>query len=123
MNIVIWVLQVLLAGAFLGAGAIKATQPREKLKARMAYVEDFSDTAVKAIGITELLAVVGLILPAVFGVATILVPLAALGLVIAMVCAVIVHLRRNEANQIAVPVALLILAAVVAWARFGPYSL
>jgi hypothetical protein len=39
-----------------------------------------------------------------------------------MVGAAITHARRNEPQMIVFNVALLILAAVVAWGRFGPYS-
>jgi hypothetical protein len=88
----------------------------------MAYVEDFSGGAVKAIGAVEILAALGLVLPAVTGIAPVLVPLAALGLVVVMIGAAVVHARRGE-NQLIVPnVVLLVLAAVVAWGRFGPYS-
>ena len=79
MNVVVWVLQVLLALAFLVAGVTKATQPRQKLAASMGWVEDFSDNTVRTIGVLEILAGVALLLPAVTGVATVLVPLAAVG--------------------------------------------
>jgi uncharacterized membrane protein YphA (DoxX/SURF4 family) len=122
VNVVLWIIAGLLAVAFGAAGLMKLTQPKEKLAPTMAYVEDFSAGAVKAIGALELLAAIGLILPAVLDIAPVLVPLAALGLVIVMVGAAVVHARRGE-NQAIVPnVVLLVLAAVVAWGRFGPYS-
>jgi hypothetical protein len=52
----------------------------------------------------------------------VLVPLAALGLVVLMVGAIITHLRRHEARVIASPMAVLALAVLVAWGRFGPQS-
>jgi len=52
------------------------------------WAEDFSDRSVKAIGALEVLAAVGLVLPAALDIAPVLVPLAALGLVIIMVGAV-----------------------------------
>lgn len=45
MNVTIWVLQILLALAFLAAGLTKLTQPRQKLATNMGWVEDFSDPA------------------------------------------------------------------------------
>jgi uncharacterized membrane protein YphA (DoxX/SURF4 family) len=123
MNIVIWVLQGLLAAAFAAAGLMKLTQPRTKLTQNMGWVEDFSDSGVKGIGGVELLAAIGLILPAATKILPVLTPLAATGLVLVMIGAIVTHVRRNENQMIAPAAVLLILAAVVAWARFGPYSL
>ncbi|HEY0360500.1 MAG TPA: DoxX family protein [Mycobacteriales bacterium] len=122
MNVVLWIVAALLAVAFGAAGLMKLTRPKAKLAATMAYVEDFSGGAVKAIGALELLAALGLILPAVTGIAPVLVPLAAVGLVIVMIGAAVVHARRGENQMIVTNVVLLVLAAVVAWGRFGPYS-
>lgn len=123
MNIVLWVLQGLLAAAFLMAGLAKVSQPKDKLVKQMGWVEDFSDNAVKGIGAVEILAALGLILPAATGIATILTPLAATGLVVTMILAGIVHVRRGEQSKLPINIVLLILVAIVAWGRFGPYSL
>ena len=56
MNVVVWVLQVLLALAFLLAGVTKVSQPRQKLAASMGWVEEFSDSGVRTIGALEVLA-------------------------------------------------------------------
>ena len=122
MNVVLWIVAALLAVAFGAAGLMKLTRPKATLAATMAYVEDFSGGAVKAIGALELLAALGLVLPAVTGIAPVLVPLAAVGLVIVMIGAAVVHARRGENQMIVTNVVLLVLAAVVAWGRFGPYS-
>ena len=106
MNVAVWVLQVLLALAFLLAGVTKVSQPRQKLAASMGWVEDFSDPV-----------------PAATGVATVLVPLAAVGLAVLMVGAAATHRRRGELPMIGINAVLLALAVVVAWARFGPYPL
>jgi DoxX-like family len=65
---------------------------------------------------------VGLILPAALDIAPVLVPLAAVGLVLLMVGAIITHVRRHEAQAIVVNLALLALAVLVAWGRFGTQS-
>jgi uncharacterized membrane protein YphA (DoxX/SURF4 family) len=123
MNVAVWVLQALLASVFLLAGVTKVSQPREKLAVSMGWVEDFSDARVRTIGVLEMLAGVGLLLPAVTGVATVLVPLAAVGLAVLMVGAAVTHARRGELPMIGINAVLLLLAVVVAWARFGTYSL
>jgi uncharacterized membrane protein len=63
-----------------------------------------------------------LILPAALDIAPVLVPLAAVGLALVMVGAIITRLRRHEGKAILVNVAYLALAGFVAWGRFGPES-
>lgn len=123
MNIFLWIVAGLLALVFLAAGAMKLSQPREKLAASMGWVDGVSAPLVKAIGGLEVLGALGLILPAATGIAPILTPLAAVGLAVVMVGAIATHLRRKEYSAIGINVVLLILAAVVAWGRFGPYPL
>jgi uncharacterized membrane protein YphA (DoxX/SURF4 family) len=123
MNVALWIIAGLLAVAFLAGGVMKLIQPKEKLAASgMGFVEDFSAGTVKAIGALEVLAAVGLILPAALDIAPVLVPVAAVGLVLLMVGAIITHLRRHEAPAIVVNLALLALAVLVAWGRFGTQS-
>jgi uncharacterized membrane protein YphA (DoxX/SURF4 family) len=122
MNIVLWVLAGVLAAAFLVAGLTKLSQPKEKLASSMAWVEDFSPGTVKAIGGLEVLAAIGLVVPAALDVVPVLVPLAAIGLVVLMAGAAVTHGRRRELPLIAVNLVLLGVAVVVAWGRFGPYS-
>ena len=123
MDVVLWVAAGILAVAFLGAGLSKLLQPRKKLIASgQGWAEDFSDGAVKGIGALEVLAALGLILPAVFDVAPVLVPLAATGLALLMLGAVATHARRKEYPMVAVNLVLFALAVFVAWGRFGPYA-
>ena len=118
MNEILWIVQILLGLAFLMAGAMKATQPRTKLAQNMGWVNDFSDTQVRIIGVLEFLAGVGLILPMLTNILPVLTPLAALGLVLTMIGAIITHIRRGEYPMIAVNLVLLALAAFVAYGRF-----
>jgi uncharacterized membrane protein YphA (DoxX/SURF4 family) len=122
MNIALWIIAGLLAVAFLASGAMKLIQPKEKLPAGWRWVDDFSAGSIKAIGALEVLAAVGLILPAALDIAPVLVPLAAVGLVLLMVGAFIAHVRRREAQGMVVTLVLLALAVFVAWGRFGPRS-
>jgi uncharacterized membrane protein YphA (DoxX/SURF4 family) len=121
MNVVIWIVQILLALLFAAAGIVKLTQPREKLRAQMGWVDDYSDNGVKGVGAVELLGAIGLILPAWTGILPILTPLAAVGFMIVMVLAAATHLRRNEGKSVPVNVVLFLLALFVAIMRFGPY--
>ena len=118
MSLALWVVQVLLAAAFLVSGATKLSQPKEKLAKNMAWVEDFSQPTVRIIGALEILGAIGIVLPALTGILPWLTPLAALGLVLTMVGAALTHLGRAEYSPIAVTAVLLVMAAFVAYGRF-----
>ena len=122
MNVTLWIVQAVLAAMYAFAGVLKTTQRKEKLLANMPWVEDFSPGVVKLIGTAELLAAIGLILPAATGIAVVLTPLAATGLAVTMALAALTHVRRREPAGVVTAVILLIATAVVAWLRFGPYS-
>jgi uncharacterized membrane protein YphA (DoxX/SURF4 family) len=123
MNIVLWILAGLLAAVFLAAGSMKLAQSKQKLAAspNMAWTEEFSPGMLKTIGALEVLAAVGLILPAALRIVPLLAPLAAVGLVLLMVGAAMTHARRKESQPIVINAVLIVLAGVVAWGRFGPY--
>jgi uncharacterized membrane protein YphA (DoxX/SURF4 family) len=118
MNTAIWIVQILAGLMFAISGFAKATQPHAKMAETMKWVEDFSPTIVKAIGILEVLGGIGLILPALTGILPILTPIAGIGLVIVMVGAIFTHIRRKEYSMIAINLVLLALAAFVAYGRF-----
>jgi hypothetical protein len=123
VSIALWIVQGLLALVFAGSGVVKATRDRKRLfDDGIAWVEDFPAWAVKAIGVLELLAAVGLILPAVTGIAPVLTPLAAAGIALLMAGAGVVHFRRGEFAFIGVVAVLLGAAVFVAWGRFGPFA-
>ncbi len=123
MNTVLWIIASLLAVAFLAAGAMKLSRTREQLAASgMGWAADVGSGTVKLIGAVEVLGAIGLVLPALVDVATVLVPLAATGLALVMAGAAVVHLRRKEAQMVPVNLVLLVLAVVVAVGRFGPQA-
>src|SRR5918994_2473271 len=119
MNRALWIVAGLLAVVYLASGVGKLVVPKEKLATfpGAGWVNDFSAGAVKAIGALEVLAAVGLVLPAALGIAPVLVPLAAAGLVVLMAGAVITRLRRREAKAMVADLVYLALAAFVAWGR------
>jgi hypothetical protein len=124
MNLALWIVTGLLAAVFLVAAVNKLILPKEKLAAAPggAWSEDFSRGALTTIATREILGVLGLILPAVLDIAPVLGPLAAVGLALVMVGAIITRLRRHEGWAIMLNVAYLALAVFVAWGRFGPES-
>jgi DoxX-like protein len=120
MNIALWIVAGVLAAVFLLAGSTKLLIPREKLALAPGggWVWDFSGAFVKTLGALEILGVLGLILPAALDIAPVLVPLAALGLALVMVCAMYVESRRDEFKHVLVNSAYLTLAAFVVFGRF-----
>lgn len=120
MNIALWVVAGLLALVFGGAGLAKLGTPKEKLEKNpnMAWTQDFSGGVIKGIGLLEVLAAIGLILPWALDIAPVLTPLAAVGLVVIMLGAIVTHARRKEQQAIVMNVVLAALAAFVAIGRF-----
>lgn len=121
MNVFLWILQIVLAAMFAMAGVMKATQRQNKLVEKLPWVEDYSPSTVRFIGVMELLGAIGLILPAATGIAVILTPLAATGIAVIMLLAMNTHRRRREPSAIAFNAVLLVVAVLIAWGRFGPY--
>jgi uncharacterized membrane protein YphA (DoxX/SURF4 family) len=124
METALWIAQTLLAAIFFVAGTTKLTQPRRKLAAGpMTWAADVTDGQFRTVGLLEVLGALGLILPGALGIAPMLVPLAATGLALTMVGAIVTHVRMGETDRLVVPIALLALALFVAIERFGAYSL
>ena len=119
-DLVLWILQVLLALAFLGVGVAHilnydsmASQPR------MRWVTAVGRDRLRIIGVLEVLGAIGVVMPALTGVLPWLVPTAAAALAVLMVLAAVMHLRRpGEAQNVAVNAVLGALALAVAVGRF-----
>jgi hypothetical protein len=120
VDIALWIAQGLLALVYLAAGGLKVVRAREKLVAsgNFDWMKDSSDVGVKAVGLVEILGALGVILPWLTGIAPILTPIAAIGLVVVQIGALRVHLVRNERQPLPANVLLLLLAAFVAAGRF-----
>lgn len=123
MNTALWVLQITLAVVFAAAGIVKIALPRERLRTTMGdWVDPVPAPAIKLLGLAELAAAVGLVVPPLVSIAPVLTPLAAIGVVIVLAGAIFTHGRRHEYPNIAVNVVLAVAAGVVIWGRFGPYA-
>lgn len=121
MNVVLWVLQVVLAVVIAMAGAMKLAKGKDELleEPRMAWVGDFSDSTLRTIGGLEVAAALGLIFPWWLDIAPVLTPLAAVGVILIMLGAMVTHQRRGEAQSMVMNAVLGVVAAVVAVGRFG----
>jgi len=117
LHISLWVAQVLLALAFGMAGFMKVSMPISELATKgMGFVNHTPEALVRFIGFTEILAAIGLILPATLRIKPILTPIAAVGIALIMLLAIKEHLSQNE--SIVANIILFVLAIFVAWGRF-----
>ena len=117
MQIALWIASGLLAFAMAGAGGFKIATPRIKLMGKMKWAKTWSDGNVKLLGLAEVLAAIGLIVPQLTGILSILTPIAALCVVVLMIGAVKTHLDLDE--PAAPPAILALLGVFVALGRFG----
>jgi putative oxidoreductase len=114
MNIVLWILQVLLALAFLAHGWLFLAPPPAIAAQMNATLPRWFQLF---LGIAEILAGVGLTLPGITKIKPWLVVWAAGGIMIVMVAATIFHVRRGEISSAVVTLILLAIATFVAYMR------
>jgi hypothetical protein len=82
----LWIIQFLLAALFIFAGGVKLVLPIEEMTQQLPMPGWF----LRFIGVCEILGAFGLVLPGIFRVGLYLTPLAACGLIIIMIGAVVV---------------------------------
>ena len=84
----------------LMTGFAKVSRSRDELMGQMPWVEDVKPRTIKIVGVLEILAAIGLVLPPLLGVAVFITPLAAAGVVFLMLGAGLLHQRRNETGML-----------------------
>ena len=114
MNIVLWILQVLLAAAFLAHGVLLLAPPPEIAVQMNASLPRWFWLF---LGVAEVLAAIGLILPGLTRIMPSLVGWAAIGIVAVMISATIWHVMRNEISSAGITLVLLAMAAFLAYMR------
>jgi hypothetical protein len=123
MNLTLWIAAGLLAVVALAGGITKTFVPKARLAAQHGgeWTQDASPAFVKTLGGLELLAAAGLILPAVLDIAPVMVPVTAACWIALMVGAMITHGRLGQHKLVLLNVLYLVVAAFIAWGRFGPW--
>ena len=119
MNVVLWIVQGLLAALFLFAGGAKLVLPLDQMAGPVALPGWF----LRFLGVAEVLGAFGLVLPGLLRIRPGLTPLAVAGLVIIMIGAVVVTLVGGMLAVALMNVIVALLAAVVAYGRWrlAPY--
>ena len=115
VSIALWSLQVLLALVYLAHGWMMVAPPAELLALMNAQL---GEGLRLFIGVAELLAAAGLILPGITRILPGLTALAAAGLMIVMLCATVLHVARGEGGSAVSAAVLLVLVTIVAYARW-----
>lgn len=114
MNIVLWVLQILLAAAFFAHGLLFLIPPADIAVQMNASMPRWFQLF---LGVAEILAAVGLILPGLTRILPWLVTWAAVGIMFVMVSATIFHLARSEWSSALTTLVLLVMATYLAYMR------
>ena len=116
MSGVAWWISIALAAVYLPAGLMKLVVPKTRLEsnAQFGWMSTMSASAVKGIGVAEILGGLGVIAPRVLGMSPALGMAAAWGLAAVQVGAIVVHARRREFATLPVNIVLLVLAVIVA---------
>jgi uncharacterized membrane protein YphA (DoxX/SURF4 family) len=117
LNIILWICQIILAGAFGMAGVSKTFSPIPELAAQMVWPGDIPAALVRFIGVSEFLAAVGLILPSALRIKPQLTVWAAIGVIVVMLLALAFHISRGEMFAIPINLGFALLAAFIAWGR------
>ena len=116
LNALLWFIQIFLAVQYLFHGWLFASPPAAWAEAIAA--SGLNPGFRQFIGIAEILAAIGLVLPALTRILPSLTPLAALGLAVVMASATMFHFGRNEVPSGISAVNLLMLVALTAYLRW-----
>lgn len=114
MRIALWIVQSVLAALFMFGGAVKLMMPLDELAAQVGA----PGLLLQFISVMEILGGLGLVLPGLLRIRHELTPLAAAGLTIIMLGAVVIGIRLGDPVSVAFPLVIGLLAAFVAYGRW-----
>jgi uncharacterized membrane protein YphA (DoxX/SURF4 family) len=118
MTYALWIIQVLLALLFLFAGGTKLVLPLDVLQSMGPPNQvQLPGLFIRFIGAVEVLGALGLVLPGLLRIKPWLTPLAAAGLVVVMIGAVVLTLMSGDVAPAIFPLVVGVLAAFVAYGR------
>lgn len=116
-NILLWILQLVLASMLLMGGIMKSTKSIEELAAMFPWAGQMSPAFVRFTALVDLLGGLGVLLSSLLRIKPALTVWAAIGALALMLSAIIFHVSRGEASVIGFNVFLAVLAIVIAWGR------
>lgn len=115
----LWVVSAAMGLAFAACGAIKLVVPKKRLAlGGSSWVKEFSSVTVVFVGLTEIVGGLAMLSPAVLKISPpAAIVLGTAGLIVVMLGAAVVHVRRREPGMIVLNLALLALAELAIWDR------
>jgi len=113
----LWVLQWLLGASLVAAGSMKLLLPSDQAVAMFPWAADVP-VLYTVTSVLDILGGLGIVLPSVTRILPRTTVLAAVGVVLLMLSAVIFYLLRGEASEIVANLVLALVAAVIAWGRW-----
>lgn len=116
LHVSLWIVQLILALGFIWASAMKLFLPADQLAAMWPWTADNRGLVIVT-GLTDLLAGVGFVLPALLRNRKEITVYAAWGTIVLMIAACVFHIKRGEASLIGVNIFFAVMAAMIAWGR------
>lgn len=116
-HITLWVLQTLLALAFGSAAAMKFNMTAEEVAKQLTFVSpDQAVVLIRVVGVCEVAAMLGMILPSALRILPQLTVAASIGIVVLMLCAAVISFQQGVAMAIP-PLVFAGIATTVAFGR------
>jgi hypothetical protein len=113
LNIILWLAQGLLALTLVWTAVMKLFNPNDL---PWLWIKE-NPSLVKVTGILDMLAGVGVVLPALLRIQAKLTIYAAYGIVALMIGAIVFHISRGEVSQIGFNIFVVFIALFIAWGR------
>lgn len=117
MNVALWITQIILGGFFIFAGILQTFKPPIAFRI-FPWIRNFRSGFLSNIGVLEILAGTGLIIPMLVNVGVLLTPLSAIGLIFVMVLACYTHCKRFEYEEAQLPIVLIFFLLTIVIGRW-----
>lgn len=123
VNISLWLVQGLLALCLVWSFFMKFFQPIEVLSSMWPWTSQVSPILIQFTAVVDLCAAIGLILPSLLRIQPRLTPIAAIGIILLMICASVFHILRGEASLVGPNIIFALLAFFIAWGRYRKFPI
>lgn len=117
MNTALWIAKIILALLMASAAIIKF-MPVSKMAPKMPWIGQVPTVRVRLLGVLDIMALLGLIIPMFAVIAFNLTFWTAVGIATLMISAILFHISRGEQKDIGFNLVVLLLAVFVAWGSY-----